>query len=260
MNFNPKDRFSPIYSKGRDLWVCHSFEEEKAHRIGIINGNQSKELYVVYVNPSYIRHHRCNIENVFIVSLFEFAFKNSRKIFGSYDKQIRFIQNHLNLQEDYSLETLLREIKSPSSTEYEIYKSELMEALGIMKIQPQNEKDLFHYLTSMNLLNAWINNKRVGKNTNKELFRDMYSFKSYLSQTISFLLLNNSYGAKIFIQHNFILIELNSFQFSFHNIPLNETLKNYMDSEKNEYIKWKGNKLQPISPLLFRYSKELNKI
>ena len=55
------------------------------------------------------------------------------------------------------------------------------------------------------------------------------------------------------------MIELNNFQFSFHNVPLNDKLKNYLKSNDNKYMEWKGKKLQPISPLIFRYAKELNK-
>ena len=88
--------FAPLYSKERDVWVCHSFNEEKAHRIGFYNGNQTKKLFVVYCNPTYTRHHRCNYENVHVVSLFEFVFKNSKKMYGSFDRHIRFLQNHLN--------------------------------------------------------------------------------------------------------------------------------------------------------------------
>ena len=251
--------FAPIYSKKRDLWVCHSFNEEKAHRIGFYNGNQCKELYVIYCNPTYTRHHRCKYENVQIVSLFEFAFKNSKKIYNNYDKQIRFLQNHLNKQEDYSIEKLEREIQSPSSQEYEIYKSELMEALGIMKIVPTNKNDLFYYLASMNLLNFWINRNKQQKDNKEKLFREMYFFKTYLSETVTHLVTNDNLTSKIYLEANLVMIELNNFQFSFHNVPLNDKLKNYLKSNDNKYMEWKGKKLQPISPLIFRYAKELNK-
>jgi len=250
--------FAPLYSRGRDLWVCHSFNEEKAHRIGFYNGNQTRKLLVVYCNPTYTRHHRCRYDNVQIISLFEFVYRNSKKLYGNLDKQIRFLQNHLNKQEDYSVNELLKQIDSPSGENYEIYKSELMEALGIMKIKPQNEHDLFHYLSAMNLLNAWINRNKREKIRKEQLFKDMYYFKTYLKDVISDLIVNESYGAKIFLEKDLSIIELKNFQFSFHNIPLSETMKTYKNSVDNVEIKWSGKRLQPIASLIFRYAKKLN--
>lgn len=213
--------FAPLFSQKRDRWICHSFNEDKAHRIGLYNGNQCKELYVVFCNPTYTRHHRCNYDNVHIVSLFEFAFRNSKKVLSKYDCQIRFLQNHLNMPEEYSKEELLREINSPSKDNYEIYKSELMEALGMMKIIPTNRYDLLYYLSAMNLLNSWINRKIKG-DRNVELYSDMYSFKQYLSDTISQLITKDNLGAKIFIDKDLIIIDLDNFQFSFHNLQKNK--------------------------------------
>jgi len=251
--------FAPLYSKGRNLWVCHSFNEDKAHRIGFYNGNQTRELYVVFCNPTYTRHHRCNYKNVHIVSLFEFVFRNSKKLYGNLDKQIRFLQNHLNKQEDYVVDELLEQINSPTEENYEIFKSEIMEALGIMKIKPQNKFDLFHYMSAMNLLNAWINRNKREKNKKEQLFRDMYYFKTYLKDVISDLIDIDNYGSNIYLEKNLAMIELNNFQFSFHNIPMSDTMVEFMNSNKNIEIRWGGKRLQPIAPLVFRYAKELSK-
>lgn len=249
--------FSPIYSQGRKLWVCLSFNEEKAHRIGFYNANQCDELFVIYCNPTYTKHHRCKYPNVHIVSIFEFVAKQSEEIELNNLKQIRFLQNHLNEQEIFSECELLEQIRNPKEENYEIYKSELMEALAIMKIIPNSEYELFHYLTSMNLLNAWIG--RSKKEKKKKLFSDMYFFKSYLSNTLEKLLNNEKFGAEIYLEPNLAMIELNGFQFSFHNIKMNDRLNEYMNSEHNKRIKWSGKRLQPISPLLFRYSKQRKK-
>lgn len=259
--FHLKDKnfFSPIYSQERKLWVCHSFNEEKAHRIALYNGNQCDELYVIYCNPTYTRHHRCNYPNVHVLSLFEFVYRNSKKIYGEFEKQIRFLQNHMHSQEEYSEESLLDEIKQPIKGNYEIFKSELMEALSIMKISPKNDIDLFHYLSSMNLLNSWINQNKKKKDSSEELYRDMYSFKTYLGDAVTEIIKNGKLGSKIYLEQNLIIIEHHNFQFSFHNIPLSQFLKRYISSKENVEIKWSGKRLQPISPLIFRYSKEIMK-
>lgn len=254
---NKRNFFAPIYSRGRDLWICHSFSEEKAHRIGIYNGNQTKELIVVYCNPTYTKHHRCKYDNVQVISLFEFVYKKSRVLYNDYDRQIRFLQNHLNAIEDYSIKDLIAEITYPSKNSYDIYKSELLEALGIMKIIPANKFDLFYYLSSMNLINAWINRNKRKKN--KKLFSDMYYFKTYLSKTLTHLIVHNTYGARIYLEANLAIIELNAFQFSFHHLPMSDEMTDYLNSEDNIEIVWSGKRLQPIAPIIMRYAHELSK-
>ena len=97
-----------------------------------------------------------------------------------------------------------------------------MEALAIMKVIPNSEYQLFHYLTSMNLLNAWIGKNK--KEKKDKLFSDMYFFKSYLAKTIEKLISKNNFGAKIYLEKNLAMIELNNFQFSFHHIKMNNKL------------------------------------
>jgi len=256
---NKKSKYSPLYSKGTNLWVCHSFDEEKAHRIGFYLGNQTKKLLVIYCNPTYTRHHRCKYQNVQILSLFEFAFKHSKSVFDAYDQQIRLLQNHLNEQVSYSESELLKEIQNPNEEKYEIFKSELMESLGIMKIVPKKTDDLFLYLSAMNLLNAWINRQRKAKTKKKELFRDMYFFKTYLSNTISEMLNDENLLAKIYLEPDLAMIELNDFQFSFHHVPMSDKMTEFLNSDRNIEIKWSGKRLQPIAPLIFRYARQLNK-
>ena len=134
-----------------------------------------------------------------------------------------------------------------------------MEALGIMKITPDNKFDLFQYLSSMNLLNAWINRNKRQKNKKEKLFSDMYYFKTYLSKILTHLLANNSYGARIYLEQDLAMIELNGFQFSFHHVPMSNEMIEYLNSEKNIKIEWSGKRLQTITPLVFRYAGELNK-
>ena len=67
------NRFSPIYSIDRDIWVCYSFSEEKAHRLAFYNANQCKNLIVVFCNPTYTRHHRCDYIGTKIISLYELS-------------------------------------------------------------------------------------------------------------------------------------------------------------------------------------------
>lgn len=252
------NHFTPIYSIGRDLWVCYSFTEEKAHRIAFYNANQCHKLIVVYCNPTYTRHHRCKYQSTEIISIYELSEKVSSEVRKRYETQIRFLQNHLNLPESIDIEDLLSEINEPQKEEYEMQKSDLMEAFGTMKMLPKNENDFFHSLCCINLINAFLSRQRQGKQQlgkDNKLYRNMYSFKTYLSVILTQRIKVKNFSAPIYIDKNLIIIEINGFQFSFHNIPLNEALDAFSKSSDNKIIEWKGKRLQPIAPLLLKYSR-----
>lgn len=251
------NHFTPIYSIGRDLWICYSFTEEKAHRIAFYNANQSQKLLVVYCNPTYTRHHRCKYEGTEIISIYELSEKVSSEVRNKYERQIRFLQNHLKLPETINLDELFKEINHPKQEDYEIHKSDLMEALGTMKILPQNETDFFHSLCCINLINAYLSRQRKGSQLlekNTKLYRNMYSFKSYLTEILTERIKAKNFSAPLYIEKSIIMAEVNGFQFSFHYVPLNETLEIFSRSMDNRLIEWSGKRLQPIAPLLLKYS------
>lgn len=252
------NHFTPIYSIGRDLWICYSFTEEKAHRLAFYNANQCQRLVVIYCNPTYTRHHRCKYEGTEIISIYELSEKVSSEVRNKYERQIRFLQNHLNLPEIINVDELLNEINQPKLEEYEIQKSDLMEAFGTMKILPKSETDLFHSLCCINLINAYLSRQRKGTqilDKDAKLFRNMYSFKSYLCDILTERIKAKNFSAPIYIEKSLIMIEVNGFQFSFHNVPLNEPLENFSRSQDNRKIEWSGKRLQPIAPLLLKYSR-----
>ena len=249
------ESFSPLYSQGDSLWVCYSFQEDKAHRFAsnfdVTNGGR---VHVVFINPVYTKHKRTNKKGVFIQSLYEFAYQGGQDLFRSCYEQVRFLQNHLNEVPNFDVDTLRAEIERPKPGNYQILKSELMEALAIMKVLPKGKDEVFIYLSCMNLLNAYINrNRKSGKNT--RLYRDMYSFKHYLLECLEFISKHPVQGVKLFVELNFVIIEVDDFQFSFHNVPISDVLHMYMSSESNAYISWKGKRLQPIAPLVLRYGR-----
>jgi hypothetical protein len=252
------NHFTPIYSIGRDVWICYSFTEEKAHRLAYYNANQCQTLMVVYCNPTHTRHHRCKYEGVEIISIYELSEKVSTEVRNKYERQIRFLQNHLNLPEIINVDELLNEINQPKQEEYEIQKSDLMEAFGTMKILPKCETDLFHSLCCINLINAYLSRQRkrthiLDKET--KLLRNMYSFKKYLADILTERIKAKNFSTPLFVEKSLIMIEVNGFQFSFHNVPLNETLENFLKSRDNRKIEWSGKRLQPIASLLLKYSR-----
>ena len=262
--FKPKKLdFAPIYSVKRNLWICCSFTEEKAHRLAYYIANQCSKLIVVYCNPNYTKHHRCNYASTSIVSLYEFSNILSSEVRIRYENHIRFLQNHLNKSEQYDPNELLEEINNPRLDYYDIQKSDLLEALGVMKIMPSDNQDFFHSLTAINLINAFLtkqrNNKTL-KDKETNLFKNMYFFKIYLSNILTDRIEKKDFSVPIYINKDLIIIEIMGFQFSFHNVPINETLCNYRESEYNQEIIWCKKKLQPIAPLLLKYSRAKRQI
>lgn len=252
------NQFSPIYSIERNLWIYYSFTEEKAHRIAFHNSNQCDELIVIYCNPTYTRHHRCNYEGVKIISIYQLSEIVSPLFRKKYEKQIRFLQNHLNLSEKVDIKTLLSEINEPKKVQYEIEKSDLMEAFATMKIIPNSDADFFHSLCCINLINSYLSIQRQNKQQpgkDNKLFRNMYSFKTYLGDILTERIKNKNFSLPICIDKNLIIVEIYNFQFSFHNVPLNQTLQEFANCVENRPIMWSGKRLQPIAPLLLKYSR-----
>lgn len=252
----------PLFSAGRNLWITYSFNEEKAHRIAFYMANQCNHLIVVYCNPTYTKHHRCKYKDTEIISIYEFINKVSPIVRTKFEHQVKFLQNHLNIHSEYSTELLLEEIKTPSFPEYEILKSDIMESLGVMKIDVTNAYDAFYFFAAMNLINAWLNRKRKNEVlTNKEekLFKNMYFFKTYIQKVITDLIINNISNIKIYFEKDLVIVEIFEFQFSFHSIPLNQVISEYIKSGKNSTIEWSGKRLQPIAPLFLNYARILKK-
>ena len=251
--------FAPIYSVDRKIWICYSFNEDKAHRLGYYFSNQCEKLFVIYCNPTYTKHQRCHYKDTHIISLFEFSKLNTSTNNTRYEKHIRFIQNHLNSLGILDSEALLEEIQNPKEDKYEIKKSELMEAFAFLKIIPKNNQDFFHSLCSFNLINAFLNDKLVSKIKPKEKrkFKDMYFFKTYLADMITKRIENNDFSIPMYLTKDLLIVEIFGFQFSFHNVPMNDTLKKYRKSNLNKELVWSGKRLQPIAPLLLNYSRAL---
>lgn len=255
---NKKMKFYPLFSIGRELWITYSFNEEKAHRFAFYMANQCNHLIVVYCNPTYTKHHRCTYSDTEVISLYEFINKVSPIIRVKFEKQVKFLQNHLNIHYEYSANLLLEEIKNPSSSEYEILKSDIMEALGVMKIKVENAYDAFYFFAAMNLMNAWLNRKKkkctLVKKEDK-LFKNMYFFKTYVQKTITDLIINNTLDVKMYFEKDLVIVEIFEFQFSFHNIPSNDIIYEYINSNKNRLIEWSGKRLQPVAPLILNYAR-----
>jgi hypothetical protein len=251
------NRFPPLYSVGRDLWVCYSFSEEKAHRIAYYVSHQCRHLIVVFVNPTLTRHHRCHYPDTEVISLFAFANRLDAFNRMEYAAQIRFLQNHLNPVERVDPDRLLEELGRPASESVLIRKSDLMESMGVMRIIPNTAAELFHYLAAMNLINAWLNQKKHTPNADDKPFKEMYFFKTHLGAALSSLISRQVAFVKIHVKAELVILELEGFQFSFRNVPKDAIVDAFENSQANCEIIWSGRKLQPVAPLVLAYAREL---
>ena len=244
----------PLFSFHRDLWIFFAYDEEKAHRLAYFNCNQCKKLIVVYCVPTLSLHFRCKSPNVKVYSLFEFAGKRRKSIVNYYPRQIWFLMNKMNIEKEYDDNELIEII---SSTEVqEIKPQELKEAYSVIKYKPKTDEELFLYLSSMNLLNAWSAKLRTMKPKEKKKLRKINHFKQYLSLVINEVVEHyDEFNCELSINSNMTLIEINGFQFSFQGIKLSKSIKEFIESEKHTEITWKGKRLQPISPSVYKYAK-----
>lgn len=248
--------FAPIYSVGRDLWVCYAFSEEKAHRIAIYNGDQCSKLFVVFVNPTPTSHHRCRYKHASVLSLNEYSSLWPEKSVN-WLNQIRFLQNHMNPSEKViSIDELEREIETPKQQDYPILKSHLMEAMNLQSLRPTTEDEMFHYLCAMNLINAWISGQRKQTQSSQDKkLKSLYAFKNRLADVLEHQLKTDSLLARMYIDGNLVMLELQGYQFSFHAVTMGEQLTKYRESQRNEHIEWSGKKIQPIASLVYELGK-----
>lgn len=85
----------------------------------------------------------------------------------------------------------------------------------------------------------------------------MYFFKTYLTDILTKRIENKNFSIPMFITKDLIIISIDGFEFSFHSVPVNKTLKEFRKSEMNKEIIWSGKRLQPIASLLLNYSRVL---
>ena len=118
-----------------------------------------------------------------------------------------------------------------------------------------NDKiETFHLLTILNLLNSAIKENE---------FKNIIHYggiKNNVSRLVSFLIKNNKLELVDDLWINpdegpCVYIVSNSFQFTFHNLPICSTISDFISSNKNVIKKWEGIRLQLIAIDLFKFSK-----
>ena len=130
--------------------------------------------------------------------------------------------------------------------EAEICESQAQKAYLNTLMKIQNAYDLFYYLASINLLNAYVKKDYASKD-----FKHNYIFNLNLANTLENIVKKNFENVKIYIDSDVVYIDIFNVQFSFHNIKYSTILNNYKLSSKNKVQVWKGIRLQSIASELY---------
>ena len=116
-----------------------------------------------------------------------------------------------------------------------------------------NSVEAFHMLCSLNLLNSAIKSKEFKAvihygGIKNNVSRIVKLLINDTSNMIDGLWINND-------ENNCIYMESFGFQFSFHSIAINDnTILEFIESDKNISKEWKGIRLQLIAPELFQFA------
>ncbi|MEC4116024.1 hypothetical protein VSP20_03480 [Myroides phaeus] len=137
----------------------------------------------------------------------------------------------------------------------EITIEKLVQAKEILLTTPNNNKDLFNVLVSMNLINAALKRKEF-KTKEKDALIHYGLLKPRVSRLFHQLIdKRQKFEIDFYInqQEQCAYIEVEGLQFSFHNITIDESLKAFINSPLNKPKPWKGVRLQKIAGELFDY-------
>lgn len=137
----------------------------------------------------------------------------------------------------------------------DITTEKLTQAKTTLLITPNNNKELFNILVSMNLINAALKRKEF-KSKEKDALIHYGLLKPRVSRILHHLIDNRQkFEIDFYInqQEKCAYIEVEGVQFSFHNITIDESLKAFINSPLNKPKPWKGVRLQKIAGELFDY-------
>ena len=125
----------------------------------------------------------------------------------------------------------------------------------LLLLTPKSNNELMQVLVAMNLINAALKRKEF-KSKDKDALIHYGMLKPKISRLFHHILDNPKlFDISFYInaEEKCAYIEIESLQFSFHNIILDEQLKKFIKSKSNNPEPWKGIRLQKIAVELFDY-------
>jgi len=123
----------------------------------------------------------------------------------------------------------------------------ITEALGVAIERCVDRDDFFRVLSTLNLLNAAIKDKRWKHNLS-------YVFiNGRAAQIFEQWIINPVCGVRAFYnkQEGVVFFELDGAVFSYHRIRFSERIRSFIRSEANKPIEWNGARSQKIPVELF---------
>lgn len=153
------------------------------------------------------------------------------------------------------LDSKIRELKVKAESEdflTVITESNVSQAKELIKKNAYSTAEFFVLFASINLLNTSIKRPEYKKKlTYAEIKGNVSRVLHYLI-TLDF----NKYNLDFYINpaDQCAYVEIYNLQFSFHNININDTIKKFIDSDRNKIKTWKKIRLQRIAGELFELS------
>lgn len=141
-----------------------------------------------------------------------------------------------------------------------ITETNVLQAKELIKTNAYSTAQFFLILASINLLNASIKRPEYKNRLSYSEIKGNVSRILHYLITIDF----KKYNLDFYINptEQCAYVEIYNLQFSFHNININDTIKGFIDSDRNKIKAWKEIRLQRIAGELFDLSiinKEMNK-
>ena len=157
-----------------------------------------------------------------------------------------------------SIDTRINElILKTYDTEFisDITIEKVLKAKDLIRTNGYSTTDFLVILSSINLLNASI------KKADFKYLSSYYEIKGNVSRILNYFatLSYNKYNLNFYVNtsEKCAYVEIYDLQFSFHNININEVLRNYINSDRNIVKPWREIRLQKIAGELFDLALEI---
>ncbi len=279
-----------MLSKGDEEWIMYVFDKDEANILAERLSKYCNSLKIIYfrnknfVEDAYFKNRR--EDNVRVISIKEFysAINMSEKERLYIEKQALYLISLSNNEtidwNEQIFENIIKEYYNcQKEINFDIPNYILEDAVNVITEgirDYDNKYDWFHYLCAANLINKYVRNFRVNhpdKDT-KEKCLEVYNFKPRLyNHIIEYLKLHNNGIIKVELGNNPPKMEQINPKFQNYQNLIMITIElegtNYLFSFTgigSKYYKlkkigvqdgnWKKNgiRLQPIAPILYKYS------
>jgi hypothetical protein len=125
------------------------------------------------------------------------------------------------------------------------------EAMCNVDLNLRHAVDVAYFCASMNLLNAWMKVPRDG-------YKPNYVFKGAIAKRMEGVVKRPIDGVEVYVSlaEKVMYVRVLGLQFSFHNVQLTDTLREFAASDANLPQEWGGIRLQPKAGLVMEWTRQ----